>query len=48
MQKFHPLKISQKADTIALGDPKSVPAGQYAQEILTKLKETWNDVKKKS
>lgn len=26
-----------KADTIALGDPESVPAGQYAQEALTSL-----------
>ena len=26
-----------KADTIALGDPASVPAGQYAQEALTSL-----------
>lgn len=26
-----------KADTIALGDPASVPAGQYAQEALTNL-----------
>jgi molybdate transport system substrate-binding protein len=26
-----------KADTIALGDPASVPAGQYAQEVLTGL-----------
>ena len=36
-----------KADTIALGDPKSVPAGAYAQEIFTNLK-NWNDVKKKA
>ena len=27
--------------------PKSVPAGQYAQEIFTNLK-NWNDVKKKA
>ncbi len=27
----------QKADSIALGDPASVPAGQYAQEALTSL-----------
>lgn len=26
-----------QADTIALGDPESVPAGQYAQEALTSL-----------
>ena len=37
----------KKGDTIALGDPKSVPAGQYAQEIFTNLK-NWNDVKKKA
>ena len=36
-----------KADTIALGDPKSVPAGQYAEEIFANLK-NWNDVKKKA
>lgn len=27
----------EKADTIALGDPASVPAGQYAEEALTNL-----------
>lgn len=27
----------EKADSIALGDPASVPAGQYAQEALTSL-----------
>ena len=26
-----------KADTIAIGDPESVPAGKYAKEILTNL-----------
>jgi molybdate transport system substrate-binding protein len=30
-----------KAKTIAIGDPKSVPAGQYAQEALVKL-DVWN------
>ena len=44
--KVSSFKDITKADTIALGDPKSVPAGQYAQEILTNLK-NWNDVKKK-
>ena len=37
----------KKGDAKALGDPKSVPAGQYAQEIFTNLK-NWNDVKKKA
>ena len=32
-----------KADTIALGDPASVPAGQYAQEALTSL-DLWDAV----
>ncbi len=27
----------EKAKTIAIGDPESVPAGQYAKEVLTKL-----------
>lgn len=45
--KVSSFKDITKADTIALGDPKSVPAGQYAQEILTNLK-NWNDVKKKA
>jgi molybdate transport system substrate-binding protein len=31
----------------ALGEPKSVPAGQYAQEILLKLN-LWEDVSKKA
>ena len=46
-EKVSSFKDITKADTIALGDPKSVPAGQYAQEILTNLK-NWNDVKKKA
>ena len=45
--KVSSFKDITKADTIALGDPKSVPAGQYAQEIFTNLK-NWNDVKKKA
>lgn len=36
-----------KADKIAVGDPASVPAGQYAKEVLTNLK-AWEDVSKKA
>lgn len=36
-----------KADTIAIGDPASVPAGQYAQETLTSLG-IWDEVLAKS
>jgi molybdate transport system substrate-binding protein len=36
-----------KARTVALGDPKSVPAGQYAQEALKSLG-LWNAVSQKS
>lgn len=36
-----------KADTIALGDPESVPAGQYAKEALTNLK-LWDAVSPKA
>lgn len=32
-----------KAETIAVGDPESVPAGQYAKESFTNLK-LWDDV----
>jgi len=32
-----------KADVIAIGDPESVPAGQYAQEVFTSLG-IWDDV----
>lgn len=35
-----------EADTIALGDPKSVPAGQYAQEALTSLG-VWDAIQSK-
>lgn len=35
------------AELIAIGDPKSVPAGQYAQEALTSLN-LWKEVEKKS
>ena len=36
-----------EADTIALGDPASVPAGQYAQEALTSL-DLWDAVSAKA
>ena len=36
-----------KADTITIGDPASVPAGQYAQEALTSLG-IWDEVLAKS
>lgn len=36
-----------KAETIAIGDPASVPAGQYAQEALTSLG-IWDEVLAKS
>lgn len=36
-----------KAATVALGDPESVPAGQYAEEILTNLG-LWEDVSRKA
>jgi len=35
-----------KADSIALGDPDSVPAGQYAKEALTNLG-VWDDIQGK-
>lgn len=36
-----------KADKIAVGDPASVPAGQYAKEALTNLK-IWDEASKKA
>ncbi|HHV65733.1 MAG TPA: molybdate ABC transporter substrate-binding protein [Peptococcaceae bacterium] len=36
-----------KADKIAIGDPASVPAGQYAQEVLKNLN-IWDEVLKKA
>lgn len=36
-----------RADTIAIGDPESVPAGKYAKEILTNLG-VYNEVEKKA
>ena len=35
-----------EAERIAIGDPASVPAGQYAEEILTNL-DIWDDVESK-
>lgn len=34
LEKFEDI---EKADSIALGDPASVPAGQYSEEVLTNL-----------
>jgi molybdate transport system substrate-binding protein len=36
-----------KAENIAVGDPQSVPAGQYAKEVFENLK-LWDDVLKKA
>jgi len=36
-----------KADTIAIGDPESVPAGQYAKEALTNLC-IWEEISRKA
>ena len=36
-----------KAKTIAIGDPASVPAGEYAEEILKNL-DVWSDVEAKA
>lgn len=36
-----------KSDKIAIGDPASVPAGQYAKELFENLK-VWDDVSKKT
>lgn len=36
-----------KANKVALGDPESVPAGQYAKEALTNLK-LWDEVSQKA
>ncbi len=37
----------EKAQAIALGDPASVPAGQYAQEILTNLG-IWDEIRERA
>jgi molybdate transport system substrate-binding protein len=42
---FYNLKDS-KVKKIAIGEPRSVPAGQYAQQVLEKLK-IWTEVKSK-
>jgi molybdate transport system substrate-binding protein len=42
---FYNLKDA-KVKKIAIGEPRSVPAGQYAQQVLEKLK-IWNQVKSK-
>ncbi len=40
-------KTAAKAETIAVGDPESVPAGQYAKEVFTNL-HMWDQVNKKA
>lgn len=40
LEKFEDI---EKAETIAIGDPESVPAGQYAQEALTSL-DLWDSL----
>ena len=40
-------ETAAKAETIAVGDPESVPAGQYAQEAFTNLN-MWDDVNSKA
>ncbi|MBD2444697.1 molybdate ABC transporter substrate-binding protein [Dolichospermum sp. FACHB-1091] len=42
---FYNLKDT-KVKKIAIGEPRSVPAGQYAQQVLEKLK-IWTEVKSK-
>ncbi|MCR5685468.1 MAG: molybdate ABC transporter substrate-binding protein [Lachnospiraceae bacterium] len=44
--KFHQFTDIVKADMIAIGDPESVPAGQYAKEALTSLG-IWDEVSAK-
>ncbi|MEG0215122.1 MAG: molybdate ABC transporter substrate-binding protein, partial [Hungatella sp.] len=44
MKKFEDIV---QGKTIAIGDPESVPAGQYAKEALTTLK-LWDQVEKKA
>ena len=43
LEKFEDI---EKAESIALGDPASVPAGQYAQEALTSLG-IWDSIQEK-
>jgi molybdate transport system substrate-binding protein len=42
---FYSLKDA-KVKKIAMGEPRSVPAGQYAQQVLEKLK-IWSEIKSK-
>ena len=42
---FYSLKDA-KVKKIAIGEPRSVPAGQYAQQVLEKLK-IWSEIKSK-
>ena len=37
LTKINKIEDIEKADSIALGDPASVPAGQYSEEALTNL-----------
>lgn len=46
-EEFSAFEDIAKADTIAIGDPESVPAGQYAKEALTNLG-LWEEVEKKA
>ena len=43
--RFYSLKDA-KVKKIAIGEPRSVPAGQYAQQVLEKLK-IWSEIKSK-
>lgn len=45
--KVKDFKDITNADAIAIGDPESVPAGQYAKEVLTNLG-NWDEVSKKA
>ncbi|WP_071190462.1 molybdate ABC transporter substrate-binding protein [Trichormus sp. NMC-1] len=45
VSSFYNLR-DEKIKKIAIGEPRSVPAGQYAQQVLEKLK-IWNQVKQK-
>lgn len=44
--EIHNFEDIKNATTIAIGDPESVPAGQYAKEALTSLG-VWNDIESK-
>ncbi|MGI5858327.1 MAG: molybdate ABC transporter substrate-binding protein [Tepidanaerobacteraceae bacterium] len=47
VKEIHSFEEILKADTIAVGDPESVPAGQYAKEALEFLK-LWDETYSKS